>query len=591
MVSMPVGDEDEPEEEQLPKANLPPFEPLVLWADPDDADNKIEVIPSLACKLRPHQREGVQFLFECTMGLRGFEGQGCILADDMGLGKTLMSIATMWTLLNQGFKKGEPAVRKVIIACPTSLVGNWDNEIRKWVGDHCPTFAVKTEAKKMIKTFLQHSKKGVLIISYDSQRLYSSLFDSHIRASSSVQIGGNCCDLLICDEAHKLKNAESEMAKCLNRLPAKKRILLSGTPMQNELTEFFNMVNFCNPGVLGTINEFRRKYERPILAAREPDALESEVAQASVLQTKLSTIVNEFILKRGNILNAQHLPPKLVQYICCRPTALQQELTNNLLNSKEIRQIKQGKSTNTLNVIRQLINICSHPKLIYDQYLKKKAEKEDMDEDLQVLGKILSAHFSTHTAKVATSKPVSRFGASRPPVTTLDSFVDPELSGKMLVLYKMMQTMRILKPQERIVVVSNYTSTLDLIEVLCKQSCWPVLRLDGTVNATRRTKLVEEFNSPQTNCFAFLLSSKAGGCGINLIGGNRLVLFDPDWNPASDKQAAGRIWREGQKRRCFIYRFMSTGMIEEKVCSLFFSLWFNFDFMLWCSLCRSSSGS
>jgi DNA repair and recombination protein RAD54 and RAD54-like protein len=89
--------------------------------------------------------------------------------------------------------------------------------------------------------------------------------------------------------------------------------------------------------------------------------------------------------------------------------------------------------------------------------------------------------------------------------------------------------------------------------------------LDGTTNATKRTKLVSEFNDLKNNSFAFLLSSKAGGCGINLIGGNRLVLFDPDWNPASDKQAAGRIWREGQQKRCYIYRFMGTCTIEEKI--------------------------
>ncbi len=216
------------------------------------------MIPELACKLRPHQREGVQFLFECTMGLRGFEGQGCILADDMGLGKTLMSIACMWTLLNQGFKKNESAIRKVVIACPTSLVGNWDNEIRKWVGDRCPTFAVKTEPKKMIKNYLAHRGKAVLIISYETQRLYNKMFEQ-TNSKLVTSIGGCCCDLLICDEAHKLKNAESGLAKSLNSLPAKKRIMLSGTPMQNELTEFYNMVNFCNPNVLGSLNEFRRR--------------------------------------------------------------------------------------------------------------------------------------------------------------------------------------------------------------------------------------------------------------------------------------------------------------------------------------------
>ena len=209
----------------------------------------------------------------------------------MGLGKTLMSITLLWTLLNQGFvnSSSASAVRKIVVVCPTSLVGNWDNEIRKWVGEHCPTFAVKTEPKKMIKTFLMHRGKGVLIVSYETQRLYSKLFEAAGKpsilnkstptaavdeqgASADVQRPGpgfdyqsrhsnnNVCDLLICDEAHKLKNADSGLSKSLNLLPARKRILLSGTPMQNELTEFYNMVNFCNPNVLGTNAEFKKRY-------------------------------------------------------------------------------------------------------------------------------------------------------------------------------------------------------------------------------------------------------------------------------------------------------------------------------------------
>jgi DNA repair and recombination RAD54-like protein len=187
---------------------LPPFERLILWQHEEDETLKIEVIPELACKLRPHQREGVTFLFECTMGHRGFDGQGCILADDMGLGKTLMSITLMWTLLNQGKIKGESAVRKVIIACPTSLVGNWDNEIRKWIGiDKCITFPVggKGDTKKTIANFLRHRGKGVLIISYDTQRRYSKMFDTPVSKLAASTMCGNCCDLLICDEVSEFK--------------------------------------------------------------------------------------------------------------------------------------------------------------------------------------------------------------------------------------------------------------------------------------------------------------------------------------------------------------------------------------------------
>jgi len=122
-----------------------------------------------------------------------------------------------------------------MVACPTSLVGNWDNEIRRWVGDGCATFAVKAEPKVTIKQFLQHRHKGVLIISYDTQRRYSKMFEPPKSASFGGVPHPPSVDLLICDEAHKLKNADAALTKTLNALPARKRILLSGTPMQNEL--------------------------------------------------------------------------------------------------------------------------------------------------------------------------------------------------------------------------------------------------------------------------------------------------------------------------------------------------------------------
>ena len=538
-----VDDGDEKGEESA----YPPHEPLVLWRDPDDETNFVQVIPQLACKLRPHQREGVQFLFECTMGLRGFEGEGCILADDMGLGKTLMSLTLIWTLLNQGKTKEKSAVQKVIVVCPTSLVGNWENEFRKWIGDHCPTFVVKSDPQKVIRNFLSHRSRGILIISYETQRRYSDMFG----ANNGKGIGGYtpCCELLVCDEAHKLKNAESGLSKSLNKLPARKRVLLSGTPMQNELSEFFNMVNFCNPNVLGSLSHFRKKYENPILRAREPDASKRDIDKAEILQKELSTIVNEFILKRGNILNAQHLPPKLVQFLCCKLTPLQEKLYECVLNSKEARHLRDGKQTNTLNSLRHMLSICSHPDLILSSYRQKHAADSSSAEDevLEELNALMLNYNATNRPKVGVkTAPIAVRDGGRADraamrkikmsngfggMSSSRSGFDPERSGKFLVLFRLMSTLRN-TCRDRIVVVSNTTQTLDLVESMCNDNNWPQLRLDGSTSAQKRTKLVDTFNDPSTNSFAFLLSSKAGGCGINLIGGNRLVMMDPDWNPA-----------------------------------------------------------
>ncbi|KAF8405043.1 hypothetical protein HHK36_009940 [Tetracentron sinense] len=252
---------------------LPPgVEPLVLW-QPEESEkecgdlNPIVVDPLLVRFLRPHQREGVQFMFECVAGLSSPASiSGCILADDMGLGKTLQSITLLYTLLHQGFD-GKPMVRKVIIVTPTSLVSNWESEIKKWIGERVQLIA------------LCESTRDDVISGIDSFTRPRSPFQTFRMHSSKFDESGSC-DLLICDEAHRLKNDQTLTNRALAALSCRRRILLSGTPMQNDLEEFFAMVNFTNPGVLGDAAYFRRYYE--------------------------------FILRRTNALLSNHLPPKLI---------------------------------------------------------------------------------------------------------------------------------------------------------------------------------------------------------------------------------------------------------------------------------------
>ena len=291
--------------------------------------------------------------------------------------------------------------------------------------------------------------------------------------------------------------------------------------------------------------------------AREPGADRFEINEAARLQKELSTIVNEFILKRGNILNAQHLPPKLVQYVCCQLTPLQDEMYDRLLSSKECRHILDGKNSQALNTIRHMINICSHPDMIVAAH-KAKVKCREFDETLadlsslvpsydgSSLGKSISnpgtqcpgedgksipmpSRSDRYTARASGSVFSSLLGGSKSGKSHDTKRFSPELSGKFYVLYRLMETLRAMKQGDRIVIVSNYTTTLDLVETMCCNNGWPTLRLDGSTTSTKRTKIVDTFNNPTSGAFAFLLSSKAGGCGINLIGGNRLVLFDPDW--------------------------------------------------------------
>lgn len=131
----------------------------------------------------------------------------------------------------------------------------------------------------------------------------------------------------------------------------------------------------------------------------------------------------------------------------------------------------------------------------------------------------------------------------------------PELSGKLMVLDTLLALIKS-TTTDKIVLVSNYTQTLDLFEKLSAKRKYRYVRLDGTMSIKKRAKVVDNFNNPDSDDFIFMLSSKAGGCGLNLIGANRLVMFDPDWNPANDDQAMARVWRDGQKKPCFVYRFL-----------------------------------
>lgn len=316
--------------------------------------------------------------------------------------------------------------------------------------------------------------------------------------------------------------------------------------MQNDLEEFFAMVNFTNPGILGDAAYFRRYFETPIICGREPTSSEEEKKLAAERSSELSAKVNQFILRRTNALLSNHLPPKIVEVVCCKLTPLQSELYDHFIHSKNVKRAitEETKQTKILAYITALKKLCNHPKLIYDTIRSGSPGTTGFEDCMRFF-------------------PPEMFSGRSGSWTGGDG-AWVELSGKMHVLARLLAHL-CQRTDDRIVLVSNYTQTLDLFAQLCRERRYPYLRLDGTTSISKRQKLVNRFNDLTKDEFVFLLSSKAGGCGLNLIGGNRLVLFDPDWNPANDKQAAARVWRDGQKKRVYIYRFLSTGTIEEKV--------------------------
>lgn len=496
----------------------------------------VVIDPYLVTHLRPHQREGVMFLYECVMGYRNYGGQGAILADDMGLGKTLQCITLIWTLYKQGPYGGKPVAKKILIVTPGSLVKNWYQEFKKWLGfERIQVYAVSSDKK--VEDFMKTSIYPVLIISYEMfVRMYETLQQLTF-------------DLIVCDEGHRLKNTNIKTTSLIMSLPTQRRVVLTGTPIQNDLQEFFSIVEFCNPGVLGSSAGFRRVYEEPIVAARQPGATAEEISLGEERGAELSRLTQMFVLRRTQEINNKYLPPKRDTVLFCRPTALQLALYHQLLRCQLIRSCLSGSLSGSphLICIAALKQLCNHPALIYKK-------SEDHEENKQC------------DDYIETSTVYEGLHALFPEDFSTDEDLEKH-SGKLAVLCSLLHQLHTGtsgKP-EKIVVVANHTKTLDLIQCLCDQKEYKYLRLDGQTPTSKRQELVQRFNSRHSLECVFLLSSKAGGVGLNLIGASRLVLYDIDWNPANDLQAMARVWRDGQKHAVHIYRLLTTGSIEEKI--------------------------
>ncbi|KAH0562093.1 hypothetical protein GP486_003209 [Trichoglossum hirsutum] len=481
----PDGEKNK-EDDQKPKLDVPLVHKSLadILGLKKQVDNhpKVPVVidPRLSKVLRPHQVEGVKK-----------NANGCIMADEMGLGKTVS----------------------------TPQPSQADASKVKWLGkDALHPFAVdgkasKAELTSQLRQWAISSGRAVvrpvLIVSYETLRL-------NVDELKVAPIG-----LLLCDEGHRLKNRESQTFTALNSLNVDRRVILSGTPIQNDLSEYFSLLNFANPNLLGTHNEFRKKYELPILRGRDAAGSDLDRQRGDECLAELLTLVNRFIIRRTNDILSKYLPVKYEHVVFCNPAPFQMDLYNYFIQSPDIKSLLRGKGSQPLKAIGMLKKLCNHPDLL------------DLPDDLPGCEQFFPDGYVGKDAR----------GRNRE--------VKPWHSGKMIVLDRMLARIR-QDTNDKIVLISNYTQTLDVFDKLCRSRGYGCLRLDGTMNVNKRQKLVDKFNDPEGNEFVFLLSSKAGGCGLNLIGANRLVLFDPGY-PASAYLAG------------FVYRFIATGTIEEKI--------------------------
>ena len=399
---------------------------------------KVAVVidPRLAKVLRPHQIEGVKFLYNCVTGRIDRSAHGGIMADEMGLGKTLQCIALLWTLLKQSPHSGKGEISKCVIACPASLVKNWANELVKWLGkDAITPLAIdgklsKEDLARDLASWTSASGRSVvrpvLIVSYESLRLNTSALLGH-------EIG-----LLLCDEGHRLKNAESRTFAALDSLQVQRRIILSGTPIQNDLSEYFALLNFTNPGLLGTKVEFRRNWELPILRGRDADSTEIERLQGDEKLAQLAALFNRFIIRRTNDILSKYLPIKYEHVVFCALSPLQTALYRYFLSSSEVKTLLRGKGCQPLKAVNILKKLCNHPDLL------------DLEEDISGCDRLFPPEYIPKSHRNSRDREVNMFW-----------------SGKLRVLERMLARIR-RDTNDKIVLISNYTQTLDLLERMCR---------------------------------------------------------------------------------------------------------------------------
>ena len=545
---------------------------------PAPAKTHVAVDAFLADALRPHQREGVSFMYEAVSGLRrdahtGAPHFGCLLAHEMGMGKTLQVIALLWTLLKQG-PSGSPFARKAVVVCPASLVRNWGAEFRKWLGSaRLEPLLVESgerEKGKDAKTLFedwalpQQKRWRVLVTSFETLR-------AHAETVASATGG---IDLLVCDEAHRLKNAKGDTrtVAALRKLRCKKRVLLSGTPVQNDLGELFAVFDFACPGVLGDLAQFRKVFAAPVERSRDKNASDEERALGAARGEELGRMTAPFVHRASALeVNRHRLPPKTEYVVFCRLAETQASMYAAYLRECS-RAVFGGGSGGVapLQALQNLQRLCTSATLLMrDAAGDENDETRDGGEERTAP----SVKKPLATLDEATRRRLaSRLPAGHP--DPRDGSVPahhPAMSGKLAVLTSLLASLNARAEKksgherDRAVVVSGWTSTLDVIAAACAAAgVAKTSRLDGSVPPHRRQALVDAFNAGRGGD-VFLLSTKAGGVGLNLVGANRLVLFDSDWNPANDLQALARVWREGQRKPVTIYRLLSAGTVEEKV--------------------------
>uniref|UniRef100_A0A8D0F7C5 DNA excision repair protein ERCC-6-like n=1 Tax=Strix occidentalis caurina TaxID=311401 RepID=A0A8D0F7C5_STROC len=473
-------------------------------------------------KLFQHQREGVAFLYRLHR-----EGRpGGILADDMGLGKTIQVIAFLSGMFDAEL------IQHVLLVMPTTLVSSWLAEFARWTpGLRVKEFHGTSKTERTRNLERVQRKDGIIITSYQMLvNNWKQLATSHEQEF--------VWDYVILDEAHKIKCPSNKTTKCVHAIPAKHRLLLTGTPVQNNLREMWSLFDFaCQGSLLGTAKTFKMEYENPITRAREKDATLGEKALGLKISENLMTIIKPYFLRRTkeDIKNNHTDKPDA--------PLPENKIYRNFLSLDHVKEVLMT-TRSPLAELTVLKKLCDHPRLLPARACVQLGLEEQ-----------------EHSEQGHGSEAGMLSGANE--IDHLSDETVIQESGKMLFLVGLLERLR--EEGHRTLVFSQSRKMLDIIEHVLSCRQFKIMRIDGTIaHLTEREKRINAFQSNK-DYSVFLLTTQVGGVGITLTAASRVVIFDPSWNPATDAQAVDRAYRIGQKENVVIYRLITCGTVEEKI--------------------------
>jgi TATA-binding protein-associated factor len=508
------------------------------------------------------------------------------LCDDMGLGKTLQAICIMASddfYRRQNYTTSPTpnfAPLPSLVVCPPTLVGHWHNEILKFCDASIKPLSYlgsPADRANLRKQFKDHT---ILIMSYDIVR-------NDIEHLNELYF--NYCVL---DEGHIIKNSKTKITKAVKQIRANHRLILSGTPIQNNVLELWSLFDFLMPGFLGTEKQFNDIYSKPILASKDPKCSTKEQETGALAIESLHRQVLPFLLRRlkEDVLN--DLPPKIIQDYYCDLSPIQVRLyetfsstpakqtidntldtdeaaaSNGTTKSKGKVKGKKGEvdgANHIFQALQYLRKLCDHPLLVlnpqhpeYDTIMKELKLNKSSLHDLSHAPKLLALKELLHECGIGVSS------MSSSPLLSTGTLSSSSSGGSPTVGVESVTS------QHRVLIFAQMKGMLDIIEHDLLKVHMPTvtyLRMDGTTDTNKRQGIVAQFNSDPT-IDLLLLTTHVGGLGLNLTGADTVIFVEHDWNPMRDLQAMDRAHRLGQKKVVNVYRLITRGTLEEKIMGL-----------------------